>query len=220
MNNQTIAIIPVKDFEYSKLRLSNILNHTERKNLSFYMLEDVLTILDSINSITKIIITTSMKNNINIKKYPKAEIIYDCAADINESLFNAIDYCKKFNTDQILILPSDIPLITPADIIELLNTKIKSNSDIIIVPSNRNDGTNSLLFNSDLNIKTYFGKNSFKLHKSEYSHHFKTKIVKIFRIGIDIDIVEDLKVFLEYSKSITNYSLAYLQAINFSSRIQ
>ncbi len=57
-----ITIIPVKNFESSKLRLAHLFSEAERKNLSYFMLMDVINALKEIQYIIKIVITTPMED--------------------------------------------------------------------------------------------------------------------------------------------------------------
>ena len=133
MSDRIIAIIPVKNFHYSKLRLAHILSDSERQKFAYLMLQDVLFTLKQIPSIIKIVITTPSDNILRFKDQ-KIKILVDSAPSINIALDNAINYCKRFNASYFLILPSDVPLIDKQDIENMLETKKKTNAQIIIVP--------------------------------------------------------------------------------------
>ncbi|MHA1268658.1 MAG: 2-phospho-L-lactate guanylyltransferase [Candidatus Helarchaeota archaeon] len=211
MIRNTIAIIPIKDFTKSKLRLSHIFSDIQRQTFSSLMLQDVLNAIIHVSPIDKIVITTQVKQNLKTNNISKLEILIDPIYDINNALKNAIIYCKQFRLNQILILPGDIPLITPKDIEELLDFKISTNSQIVLVPSNKYDGTNALLFDSNLEIQTHFGLNSYQKHKSEYEKEYNTKIFKSLRIGLDIDTEEDIKTIVNYLSSYKLRSINYLK---------
>ena len=217
--NPIAAIIPVKNFKSSKLRLSQVLTNKERENFSILMLNDVLKVIEKINFIKIIIITTPKENQIKNDTVSKLKVLYDDSKNINDALYNAIEYCKKLNFNQILILPSDIPLINEKDIEKLLDIKNNYNYQIIIIPSNRKDGTNMLLFDANLNINTFFGKNSFQKHQIEFNSKFKTYIHHSFNIGLDIDYEQDLKTFFKYSKNKKCSIYKYLKKINISKKL-
>jgi 2-phospho-L-lactate guanylyltransferase (CobY/MobA/RfbA family) len=101
-SQNTIVIIPVKRFTNSKLRLSHILTSTEREKLSYFMLCDVINTLEEIDQITEIIITTPMIQDIDISEFSKVRIYHDNSPDINKSLKNAINHCRKLHNDLIL----------------------------------------------------------------------------------------------------------------------
>ncbi|MBD3229629.1 MAG: 2-phospho-L-lactate guanylyltransferase [Candidatus Lokiarchaeota archaeon] len=210
---KTICVIPVKDLENSKLRLSQILNDEQRKQFSVFMLKDVINTLEKVGKIKKIIITTPLKSQIDSDNYKKVEIIQDTVPNINKAIENAIKFCKRYEIDLILILPADIPLIKETDIEELFTSKEENNAQILIVPSNRGDGTNCLLFDADLKIKTHFGKKSFKIHKNKFNQRFRTHVLKLFRIGLDIDYKSDLKTLNTYSKIKKRASQRYIKKI-------
>lgn len=214
MKNNTAVIIPVKEFEKSKLRLSQILNDKQRKEFSFLMLQDVINTLEKVEKVIKIIITTPLKKQINSNDFKKVEIIEDISSDINSAVENAIEYCTDLDVNMILILPSDIPLIKKTDIEALFMIKEKYNAQILIVPSNRNDGTNCILFDSELKIKTDFGRKSFTIHKNKFKSKFRTHIFKSYRIGLDIDYESDLKKLCDYSNIENRISQLYIKKIN------
>lgn len=178
------------------------------------MLCDVIKTLEIVEQITEIIITTPMIQDIDISEFSKVRIFHDNSSDINSSLKNAINHCRKLNNHLILILPSDIPLIEKRDFENIFLMKQKSNAQILISPSNRFDGTNLMLFDSNLDLKTHFGKNSFRKHKKEYNSDYKIYIHKSFRIGLDIDYEEDLKILYNSSVSRPRLSQAYLKEID------
>lgn len=210
----TIAIIPVKKFTNSKLRLSNILTSNEREKLSYFMLCDVIKTMEEVDKIKEIIITTPMIQDIDVSEFPKVKIFHDNSSDINVSLKNSINHCKKLDNDLILIIPSDIPLIEKRDFENIFHQKQKSRVQILISPSNRFDGTNLMLFDSNLDLKTYFGNNSFRKHKKEYDSKYSLYIYKSFRIGLDIDYESDLKILYNSSVSRPRRSQAYLREID------
>lgn len=92
------------------------------------MVEIILNTLKNVKSIKDIYITTS-KNTINTESYLKKlgyKTIITSGQDYVADLKDAI---IKLNTEKpILILPSDLPLITPKTIEELINIYIKNHS--------------------------------------------------------------------------------------------
>ncbi|MHA1230190.1 MAG: 2-phospho-L-lactate guanylyltransferase [Candidatus Helarchaeota archaeon] len=213
-----ITIIPVKNFESSKLRLAHLFSEAERKNLSYFMLMDVINALKEIQYIIKIVITTPMEDIPGLSNClnKKIKILCDPINDLNGAIAEAINFCKynHFNNSMFLIMPSDIPMVRSTDIIDLINNKLNSEAQITLVPSNRNDGTNSILFDSSIKLKTYFGPNSFDKHKKIYEKKYKISVFNSYRIGFDVDYEEDLKILYNYIQVENTFTLKYLKTLN------
>jgi 2-phospho-L-lactate guanylyltransferase len=95
-----------------------------------------------------------------------------------------------------LVLPADIPLITPEDVNQIVKLADKKPS-IVISPS-RNNGTNALLQKPPNLINPCFGPNSFSKHKTQASQRkIPTKIYKSEKVTLDIDSPKDIEKLLE-----------------------
>jgi 2-phospho-L-lactate/phosphoenolpyruvate guanylyltransferase len=97
---------------------------------------------------------------------------------------------RKFST--ALVLPSDIPLVTPREIQRLI--RVSNGYQVALVPSKDAGGTNALLLRPPGIIHPSFGKNSFQRHLSIANRKgLSVRVVESARIALDVDEPSDLK---------------------------
>lgn len=205
-----VAIIPVSSFNESKTRLSPFLNEKERIQLLKYMLKDIITTIE--NEVDEIVLVSKDENiknfgkelNVNFVKEKKYENDY-----LNNAISDAVDEVKiNFPNKDILVLPSDIPLLKQEHISTLKNMK----NDFVICPS-KGGGTNLLCFNEKYDFKTQFGPMSYFKHLN-YANQLgmSINIIESFYVSLDINTPEDLGELLLHGNGTNSYE--YLSSIN------
>lgn len=183
----TFAIIPVSKFVDAKTRLSPKLTIIERENLLKAMLKDVIGVLNGLVENTVVISSDddvlSFVNELGVETLKESGV-----TDLNGALTQAINYCSKF-CDNVLIIPSDVPLIKKNHVKEILNRN--KEFDVVIAPS-KGGGTNALLCPvSDFSVK--FGDYSFFEHIEEAKlKGFTHSIYDSFYLSLDVNTAEDL----------------------------
>ncbi|MFX0136002.1 MAG: 2-phospho-L-lactate guanylyltransferase [Candidatus Hodarchaeota archaeon] len=199
-------IIPVKSLELAKLRLSTILNSEQRKMLCINMFKDVIQAANSTKRTNKIVTVSSDPAILDIGSQFGDIISEQSETNINESINSAIKFTMKKNADSVLIIPGDIPLITSNDIDQIFNYDIDP-PIVIISPSLRRNGTNLLfLMPSDI-IKIEYGEDSFQKHieKARNIENQNLIIHNSRNIGLDIDLPEDISLFLKSPSQTLTY---------------
>ena len=184
---KTFAIIPVSKFRDAKTRLSPKLTAIERENLLKSMLKDVIGVLDGF--VENIVIISSDDDVLSFVNELGVETLKERGVtDLNGALMQAIEHCSKF-CSQVLIVPSDVPLIKKDHVKGILN---KSNDfDVVIAPA-KGGGTNALLCpTSSFSVK--FGDYSFFEHIDEAKiKGFTFSIYDSFYLSLDVNTAEDL----------------------------
>lgn len=205
-----IAIIPVSSFDESKTRLSPFLNQSERIELLKVMLKDIVFIIR--NNVKEIFIVSkddkvrSYANELNVQFIHEKEHDDDF---LNKALNDAVCEVKKsFPNHDILILPSDIPLLKKEHIITIQNM----NYDLIISPS-KGGGTNLLCFNNNFDFRTKFGDMSYFKHiNTARDLNMSINIIESFYVSMDINTPEDLGELLLHG--VGTFSYDFLTSIN------
>jgi 2-phospho-L-lactate guanylyltransferase len=192
---EVCAIIPVKNLDNAKSRLSPLLQASERKTLCLTMLEDILYTVKSIKSIRQIVVVSS---DPEVEGFVKAfDVIYleEREKGLNQAVCQAIDWCSKQNVSSVLILPMDIPLVRSSDLQKML--ALKNQASMIISPSRSGDGTNALVLTPPAVAPTFYGPRSFHRHVEEASRQgISLCIYRSERIALDIDTIKDLIDFM------------------------
>ena len=183
----TFAIIPVSRFSQAKTRLSPTLTPLERENLLKAMLKDVITAIRS--SVNQVVVISSDKDVLNfVKDLNVACLEEEGQTDLNGALTQAVKYCSQ-KAEQVLIIPSDVPLIRQSQAQEMV--ELSEKWPVIIVPA-KGGGTNALLCPTS-GIEMQFGDCSFFQHLEEANkaglHRY---IYDSFYLSLDVNTAEDL----------------------------
>jgi 2-phospho-L-lactate guanylyltransferase len=83
---------------------------------------------------------------------------------LNAALTLAREWALGCGAQAVLVIPADLPLVTPADIAAVLDLGRGSRS-VVIVPDARGEGTNALLLRPPDVINFAFGPQSFYEHR-------------------------------------------------------
>lgn len=196
---KTSAIIPVKTFSKAKTRLN--LAHEKKEELCKIMLEEVLQSIFNSNGINKIVVVSKDENALRISKQVNAIQIFDNdESGVNNAVSLADDYLENSSFDASVVFPQDIPFLHSCDVDNLLKNQ-NSSKRVLVVPSQRFDGTNAL-FRRPLNIMTtHYDEDSYKIHfKEGRSQTQNTSLVLIRRIMLDIDNQADLEFVLNQNE--------------------
>jgi len=189
--SKTAIIIPIKKFDKSKTRLSPILDPNERKELTEYLIIDLLGKLCELEN-SQIIIVTGERIN-SLEKFNDIVIINEINVNgVNNAIGLANEFIEKSGFKESLIIPIDLPLLSTKDIKDIIKFSGRFENGICIVPSRRYDGTNVLLRKPNLIIDTSYDNNSFYNHiKKTIEKKKAIKILNYENLMIDLDTIED-----------------------------
>ena len=202
------AIIPVSKFSNAKTRLSPFLSDTEREELLKAMLEDVTKTLKKL--VDKVIIISKDKEVLTYAKTLKVDTLIENeeSKNLNSALTQAMEYCRG-KTRKILIVPSDVPLISKTNIKILIKQAQKL--DFLIIPS-KGGGTNTLII-KPMGIDMKFGEFSFKKHIEEAEDKGYSPIVHdSFYMSLDVNTTEDIGEIMIHGKNTKTKD--YLKSLN------
>jgi len=211
------VIIPVKRLDNAKSRLSSLLTDGERKQFCLKMLEEVLRTVKSTKHINQTVVVSNDPEVFHVAKNFEAAYLRERKTGLNEAISEAIGWCTERGATSILVLPADIPLVTPTDLNRML--ALREKASMVISQSRNGKGTNALLLTPPNACPTFYGPCSFQKHLEEAS---KRRIsfcrFKSQRIALDIDTVEDLADFISTNgKETSAYKL--LDEIGLPSRL-
>jgi 2-phospho-L-lactate guanylyltransferase len=184
---KTFAIIPVSRFSQAKTRLSPTLTPVERGNLLKAMLKDVITALDS--TVDEVVVISSDRDVLKfLEDMNVIGLEEEGTTDLNGALTQAVEWCSQF-CSQVLIVPSDVPLIRKSQVQEMLELAIKW--PVVIAPA-KGGGTNALLCPTQ-GVKMSFGDCSFFSHLNHADKSgFHPYIYDSFYLSLDVNTAEDL----------------------------
>lgn len=204
------AVIPIKDLEGAKQRLSAVLKPEERKNLFRAMVEDVLSTVSQVAALEGVVVVTSdPEAEVLAKKY-KARILREPEnRGHTAAVAFAVQVLTQEGADGILQIPGDIPMATQEELEEVLKAHPPAPS-MSIVPSRDKMGSNCVVCSPPDCMPLRFGEDSFYPHlESARKHRLAVHVLVLSGIGLDIDTPEDLRVLLQ--QSVGHRTGAYLQ---------
>ncbi|HMK33038.1 MAG TPA: 2-phospho-L-lactate guanylyltransferase [Nitrosopumilaceae archaeon] len=195
---RTGAIIPVKTFSKAKTRLN--LSYEKTEDLCKMMLAQVLQTISQSSVIEKIAVVSKDESALEIGKTFNAVEIYDKNEDgVNSAVSIADKYFLDEGFEATIVFPQDIPLMQTEDIQTLYDFHM-SNRCVLVVPSQKFDGTNAL-FRTPVNVmETHYDEDSYKIHLTVANNKSsKAALVLIRRIMLDVDEPSDLQIILKHS---------------------
>lgn len=192
---QTIAIVPVKGLAEAKSRLAAVLSPEGRRRLVLAMLGDVLAALAVSQAVSRTFVVTSDPDVAAAARAAGAAILHEgTPTSLNGALHAALHVCQFDGSARCLILPADVPLVTPAEIAEMLADAPPAGHRVVIAPSHDGGGTNALLLMDRDLMGPSFGVDSFKRHLAlAEALHLTPRVVRLPGLGFDVDTPADLR---------------------------
>ena len=192
------AIIPVKTFINAKTRLD--LSQEKKIQLCSLMLNEVLQVISDSNIFEKVIVVSKDDDVSKLCRRFNADLIFDeKEIGVNNAVSLADEFLKKTSIDCSIVFPQDIPLIQISDIENFL--QFHSDKSVIVVPSQRFDGTNAFFRKPFDIMKTHYDEDSYKIHlevgKTKTNDTF---LVLVRRIMMDVDNNNDLNFLLSQNE--------------------
>jgi 2-phospho-L-lactate guanylyltransferase len=188
------AIVPVKPLRRGKSRLSPVLTEEERADLNRRLLMHTVDTLKSIAEIEHVLVISRDPAALALSREHGARTVQENGAPhLNVALARATLVAKNYATRGVLIVPADLPLITPEDV-RLMLEKVQDPPVVVVAPDRRQQGTNALLVCPAGLIEYDFGPGSFKRHcERARAAGARLEILELPSLELDMDLPEDLE---------------------------
>lgn len=192
----TTAVIPVKQLENAKQRLSGLISAEARKDLFSSMVRDVLTAVEACTLIDQVIVVTDDHSVSILAREYGAEIRPEPPeAGLIEAVTETSKYLAETGISTMVFLPGDVPLVT-ADELELVleGFGLLDVPEFLIVPASDLGGSNCVVCSPPDCMNFGFGEDSFRRHLDiARSLGLEPIVAKLPGIGLDIDTPDDLR---------------------------
>lgn len=190
------AIVPVKPLNRSKSRLAPVLSGKQREALSRQMLEQTLKTLNQVVGIGGILVISRDHAALSIAHQFDVQTVQESGApELNDALGRATQLVTTWGAQGVLIVASDIPLMSAKDIEGML--ALADQPRIVVIASDRHgEGTNALLIQPPGLITYSYGPNSFRRHVAQTKE--AGIAVRVFgspTVALDVDVPEDLTMY-------------------------
>ena len=189
---KTLATVPVKPLHEGKSRLDGVLTADERYQLNHYSLKKTINTLAGLEDIDGIIVISRDTDVLDIARSLRATTLLENGHGLNQALYQVNNTLDKA-CDRVLVIPTDLPLLTGEDIQKVMELGRKQ-PVVVIIPDRCQKGTNALLVNPVGSIRYRFGSHSARKHAAEATKRdIPAIIAQIPGIGFDLDQEEDLE---------------------------
>lgn len=188
------AIVPVKPLNRGKSRLSGILSRGERLELNRTLLTHTLDTIQTIPNIEQVLVISRDPEALALAREHGARTVQEKkTSHLNDALIRATFVASKYATAGVLVLPADLPLLTPEDI-QAMMARAVDPPVVVIAPDRHRQGTNALLISPAGLIEYSFGPGSFERHCEQAEEEgARLEICELSSLALDIDYPEDLE---------------------------
>jgi 2-phospho-L-lactate guanylyltransferase len=164
------------------------------------MLGHTLKVLAEVSEIDHTLVVSRDPSALALARdYQARTLLEDGSPQLNTALRRATAVAQVYSTEAVLILPADLPLLTPDDIRTIIQ-KADRSPVVVICPDQRGSGTNALLVRPAGLIDYSFGVGSFQRHCDRaIKFSIPLEVVHLPSVALDLDLPEDLEHLQEFA---------------------
>jgi 2-phospho-L-lactate guanylyltransferase len=205
------GIVPVKGLQRAKSRLSGHFDDDTRLALARALLHDTLSLCSSVEALRWWFVSDDDEVLQDATRAGFATL-RDDGDGLNPALELATAKVVAAGATSATVVPVDVPLAWRGDLQDLLDTG--ATSDVVVIPSGRDGGTNALYVAPPDLIPPRFGEGSMKAHMSEAERRgLRCAILALPRIALDIDTIEDVDAYLAWPNRFPSETGALLESL-------
>lgn len=192
------AIVPVKSLNLAKGRLAALLTPEERAGLCLAMLADVLRTLAHSTSVGLLAVTSPDPVVARRATELGARFWPDTAGSLSGAVAAALSTAAQHGATAALVLPCDVPLVTPADVDTLWADGCEPGS-VVVAPTG-DGGTGALLLHPPQLIAPDYGGASAARHlAAAQAAGVRALLCSLPHLALDLDRPADLADFWRLS---------------------
>lgn len=188
-----IAIIPVGSIEGAKSRLGAVLDAEERHDLALRLAKTTIRAAVETPDIHETLVITPDDPVRDLALRTGARPIRQRGRGLNDGLRQARDEAIAAGAEAILVLPIDIPRVSPDTLAALVRQAMSAPAPLVaIVPDRHGRGTNALVLRPPDVIDFCFGGDSREAHLAAARAAGVSVEIIDGPLTLDIDTPEDL----------------------------
>jgi 2-phospho-L-lactate guanylyltransferase len=195
----TWAVVPVKRFGLAKQRLAGCLAPAERAALAQLMLEHVLDTLAATRGLGGVLVVSADEQaRMRARDHGFTVLDEPTPGGMDAAVRCAAGWLCRRRIASMLVLPSDLPAITPLDIQALLRAHADAPA-ATIAPSRDGDGTNAMLLTPPHALAPAYGVGSCARHiAAAREGGLRLRRLERWALALDIDLPSDLEHLLQH----------------------
>lgn len=214
------AVVPVKEIDGAKHRLSAFLAPDQRQILAAAMLRDVVRALVAVPELAGILVVTLDPHATELCRALGVRVVTEGARNGHTGAVEAggrVLMAEK--RGGMLTVPGDIPRIQTDEVSALLAAHLPGPS-FTIAPAHDELGSNAILLSPPDAVPLRFGEDSYFPHLNAARRAgIEPTIMRLPGIGMDIDHPGDLVSFLRMEPRIETETLVYLESSGLAERL-
>jgi 2-phospho-L-lactate guanylyltransferase len=185
------VVIPMKSPQRSKQRLAGSLSDASRESLSLNLFQNTLNFFQQNFPMLDVLVVSESLEVLGLAQSYEANTLFDDGMNgLNGALRFACDWVKQSGYDSQLIIPGDIAVLDPKEILELIDAA--QDTEVVIAVA-KDGGTNALLTSPPDAIDFEYGKASASAHESNAANKkLICRSLHFTNLALDIDHSEDL----------------------------
>lgn len=188
------GLLPVKALARAKSRLAPLFDGTQRRAVATALLEDALDLCASVDFLDWWVVS---EDDEVLRRASDAGLktVTDPGQGLNAAVQAGIAEAVVAGAESLTVIPCDVPLAYEGDLVDLLDTG--ATSDIVLVPSGGDGGTNALFLSPPGLIEPAFGPGSLRRHIAlAERERYRCSILSLPRLALDVDTPDDVDAFL------------------------
>ena len=190
---KTLIVIPMKDPQQSKQRLSAVLSPRHRQQLALSLFEQTLSFFrDRFGSYPVLVVTSSSRIRSMAESYGAWVLIENPSTGLNGAASLAAQWSCAHGFDAQLLIPADIAVLDPQEIGLLLDQR-REMPWVSICPAD-DGGTNALMTSPPDAVPFHFGVDSSEAHLAaalKFGVH--SVLMELKHLAFDVDCPVDLE---------------------------
>ena len=189
-----VAIVPVGSLERAKSRLGAVLDAEERRDLVLRLAERTIRAVVATPGIAETLVVTPDDEVRELALEAGARPLRQRSRGLNDGLREARDEAIAGGADAVLILPIDLPRVSPEAIGELVRVAVDHDPPVVAIVGDRHGrGTNALLLAPPDVIDVHFGGDSRDAHTSAADAVSGRRLIELDgALAVDLDTPDDL----------------------------
>jgi len=206
------AIVPVKEFDGAKQRLSSLLSPAQRRALIEVMVGEVLAAVAGARHLAGLMVVTLDPSTTALAHRLGARVVTDGAREGHTGSVTAgLRLLAREGRGGMITLPGDIPAATSTEIDAVLAAHLAAPA-FTISPAHDDLGSNAVVCSPPDAVPLRFGENSYFPHLDAARRAgIEPTVIRQPGIAMDIDHPVDLAAFLRLPQSAGTRTRAFLE---------
>lgn len=194
----TYVIIPVKPLSQAKSRLARTLKAPTRAALVRAIFSRTLDVIAQVDRVAGTIVVSRDLTILELARQRSNVIaLAEAESGLNPAITQGAQWAGAHGGQSVIIVPVDLPLITPADVDALIDLAVDPRC-LVIAPDRHNDGTNLMLVRPPNALQFAYGSASFNAHRAQAAERgLQVHIYRSATSGLDLDVPDDLALYHE-----------------------